>query len=244
MAISDMTFNLTALADRLFAEHRLLPLAHKIRRARDLHSLSADLAMAVESLDALDELLAARGAAENFRNAITESALLNFALLLYGRATKTKSRERGDFDLWSRFTAEQRLAHKELCDLRDHAIAHFGSGGSYKGEWQAELVVLQMKNGDGKPGVTTRRKTLDRQLARRARLRIEAAHVLLRDLALKKLDEITEELNRAAAADPAFHIEIRRHPLNLEIFLASVDAAQMALAAFDQGYAQGAVRHS
>ena len=53
MTCPDFTFNLTALADHLFEERRLLPLADKIRRARDLHSLSADLAMALESLDAL-----------------------------------------------------------------------------------------------------------------------------------------------------------------------------------------------
>lgn len=145
MTVPDSTFNLTALADRLFAEKRLLPLADKIRRARDLHSLSADLAMALESLDALDALLKVPTATDDFGKIITESALLSNALVLYVRATKTTSNERGGFDLRSRFSEEEKVAHEELSDLRDKAIAHFGSGGSYRGEWQAELVILQFK---------------------------------------------------------------------------------------------------
>jgi hypothetical protein len=107
--------------------------------------------MALESLDALDVLLKAPTATDDFERIITESALLNNALVLYVRATKTTSQERGGFDLSSRFSAEERVTHKELSDLRDHAIAHFGSGGSYKGEWQAELVVLQFKGEDASP---------------------------------------------------------------------------------------------
>src|SRR5436190_7339092 len=239
----DSTFNLTALADRLFAEKRLLPLADKIRRARDLHSLSADLAMALESLDALDALLKAPTARDDYIKIITESALLNNALILYVRATKTTSQERGGFDLRSRFSEEEKVAHEELSDLRDKAIAHFGSGGSYRGEWQAELVILQFKGEDAKPGVVTRRKTVDRKLAMRARKQIEAAHALLRALSLQKLGEVTDELNKAAAEDPEFHREISRHPLNLNIFLASPDAGEMARSSFEQVYVKGSVRH-
>src|SRR5450755_4067621 len=195
MTVPDSTFNLTALADRLFAEKRLLPLADKIRRARDVHSLSADLAIAIESLDALDVLLKAPTANDDFEKITTESALLNNALVLYARATKTSSQERGGFDLSSRFSAEERVTHKELSDLRDHAIAHFGSGGIYKGEWQAEVVVLQFKGEDAKPGVVTRRQMVDGKLAKRARKQIEVAHVLLRALSLEKLCEVTDELN-------------------------------------------------
>src|SRR5207244_13652667 len=98
-----------ALGERLFAEKRLLPLAGKIRRARDLHSLSADLAMALESLDVLDALLKTQTANDDYIKIITESALLNNALVLYVRATKTSSEQRGRFDLRSRFSEEERI---------------------------------------------------------------------------------------------------------------------------------------
>jgi hypothetical protein len=199
--------------------------------------------MALESLDALDKLLVVRTAADDFERIITESALLNNALVLYVRATKTTSQERGGFDLRSRFSEEERVAHKELCDLRDEAIAHFGSGGSYRGEWQAELVVLQFRGEDAKPGVITRRKTLDRTLAKRARKQIEVAHALLRALSLDRLEEVTDELNKTGAEDPEFHKEIRRHPLNLDIFAASTDAGEMVRSSFEQRYAKGIVRH-
>jgi hypothetical protein len=243
MITPDSTFNLTALADRLFAEKRLLPLAGKIRRARDLHSLSADLTMALESLDALDALLVASTSTDDFCRIITESALLNNALILYVRATKTTSEERVGFDLRSRFSEEEKVAHQELSDLRDSAIAHYGSGGSYRGEWQAELVILQFKGENAKPGVVTRRQTIDKKLAKRARKQIEVAQALLRALSLEKLSEVTDELKNAAAADPEFHKEICRHPLNLDIFMRSPDAGEMVRSSFEQVYVKGSMRH-
>jgi hypothetical protein len=243
MTAPDSTFNLTALADRLFAEKRLLPLADKIRRARDLHSLWVDLAIALESLDALDALLKTPTARDDHAKMTTESALLSNALVLYVRATKTTSELRGGFDLRSRLSEEQRVVHEELCDLRDHAIAHFGSGRSYSGEWQAELVILQSKGEEAKPGVVTRRQMVDPKLAKRARKQIEVAHALLDALRREKLDEVTDEINKAVAKDPDFHKEISRHPLNLNIFLTSAEAGETARSSFDQGYALGSATH-
>ena len=140
----------------------------------------------------------------------TELALLNNALVLYARATKTTSKQRGTFDLRSSFSEEQKVVHEELCDLRDHAIAHFGSGGSYGGEWQAELVVLQSKGEEAKSGVVTRRQMVDPKLAKRAQKQIEAAHALLDAFRREKLDEVTNEINKAVAQDPDFHKEISR----------------------------------
>jgi hypothetical protein len=240
---SSPTFNLSALADRLMRDRRMLPLANKIRRARDLHSLSTDLVMALESLDALDVQLAVGTDPDSHQKLITESALLNNALLLYVRATKTESEERGGFDLRSRFSEEERLIHKELCDLRDRAIAHFGSGGTYQGEWQAELVILQFRGDDAKTGVVTLRQTIDRNLARRARSQIEAALGLMRGNYYEKLNEVTAEINAAVKLDPKFYNEIALHPLNLELFMKSADAAEAARASFYTGYHKGSVSH-
>lgn len=243
MTTDDSTFNLTAFADYLFLERQRLPLADKIRRARDLHSLTADLEMALESLDALENLLTAQVETNDFNKAITQSALLNNALVLYVRATKTTSQERRGFDLNSRFSEEEKIVHKELIDLRDKAIAHFGSGGQYRGEWQAELVILQSKGEDAKPAVVTRRQTVDRELSKRARKQVAMAHALLRALSLEKLDEVTDALNKASSEDPEFYREIRRHPLNLNVFMASPDAGEMARSSFGRLYAKGIVRH-
>jgi hypothetical protein len=69
------------------------------------------------------------------------------------------------------------------------------------------------------------------------------AHALLRALSLEKLAEVTDELNKAAAKNAEFHSEVSRHPLNLDIFLASPDAGEVARSSFDQGYMKGSVRH-
>lgn len=239
------TYNLSALADRLLREKRFLPLAGKIRRARDLHSLATDLVMAVESLMALDAQLALPTDPDDHEKLITESALLNNAVILYVRATKTDSRERDGFDLRARFDDAQKRAHKELCDLRDSAIAHFGSGGDYGGEWQAELVILQFQGDEAKPAVATRRQTVDRKLAHRARKQIELALGMMRALALEKLAEVTEALNEAVAADPEFSKEVGAHPLNFDLFMKSSAAADAARSSFSTGgYVKGGIRHN
>lgn len=239
----DPTFNLSALADRLASEKRMMPLVGKIRRSRDLHSLATELVMALESLDALDALLTVSADLDDHAKLITESALLNNAVVLYARATKTTSQERGGLDLRSRFDAGEKVVHKELSDLRDAAIAHFGSGGTYGGEWQAELVILQFSGVEAKPGVATRRQTVDKTLIQRARRQIERALFLMRQLYHEKLAEVTGEINQAVIADPEFLKEIARHPLNLELFMKSAEAADAARASFNSGYAKGSVSH-
>ncbi len=247
MAALASTFNLTALGDRLFSERRLLSLAGKIRRAGDLHSLSTDLVLALKCLDTLEEFFEASDSLGPFQSEdaklATQSALLNNALVLYARATITTSKQRGGFDLRSRFCEEGRIAHKELVDLRDCAIAHFGSGGSYAGEWQAELVILQCQGEDTRVGFVTRRQIVDRQLVLRARKQIDLALSLMQQLGKEKFREVTEEINKAVIEDPSFYKEVSRHPLNLDIFLTSGEAGDVARSSFEQGHATGIVRH-
>lgn len=119
----DSTFNMTALAERLLKERRLKPLAGKRRRAQELASLHADLMMATECMDALDASLAAAPGDDDMTRSIVEASLLSNAVVLYARATKTKLKERKDCDLRPKFSPEQKFVHRELCDLRDKAIA-------------------------------------------------------------------------------------------------------------------------
>ena len=85
---------------------------------------------------------------------------------------------------------------------------------------------------------------VDRKLAKRARKQIEVAHALLRALSLEKLDEVTDEINKAVAKDLDFQKEVSRHPLNLNIFLTSAEASKTARSSFDQCYAMGSVTHN
>jgi|GEM_PF-935691 len=237
----DSTFNLTALSERLFAEGRLQPLTGKIRRAQDLASLHTDLTIALESLDALDALLATSHL-DDFAKTVTEFALLNNVLIHYARATKTTSEERGKFDLRSRFDEEQKVVHQELVDLRDKAVAHFGSGGSYRGSWQVEVVILQVAGEIVKPAVATRRQTMDKKLVRRARKQIETAHDLIREISNQKISDMTAELNKLGP--DIFEKEILQHPLNLDMMMASPEAAEVVRTSAAQGgYVKGISKH-
>lgn len=240
----DATFNLSALADRLSNEKRLPQLVGNIRRARDLHSLASDLDMALESLDALDHLMDAPPTGGKLSLEITQSALLNNAIVLYARATKTVSDERTGFDLRARFNDDQKLLHRELCEIRDKAIAHFGSGGSYTGEWQSEVVILQRRGDAAKTGMVTRRQTFDKNLAVRARGQIQLARDLFRTLGMERLGEVTGQLTREAQNNPAFILEVEQHIMSLDAFLASSDAADEARNSFENGFGKGSVRSS
>lgn len=240
--MTEATFNLTALSQRLIAEKRHLKLAHKIRRSVDIHSLSTDLRMARESMMALAEQLKTPAEPNDHIKLITESALLNNAIVLYARATKTSSNSRGGFDLSSRFDADQKTAHKEICDLRDDAVAHFGPGGTYKGEWQAELAVLFQRGEISRPAVITRRQTVDRPLSNRIWKQINEAFDLLNAEYNATLNSIVEEIEALARDDDDFYLEVAQHPLNLGVFMQSDAAADGAWASWEQGgYAMGSV---
>lgn len=238
----DLTLNLSALAERLVLEERHRVLAGKIQRACELHSLSVDLAMALEALDAFDKLLG--GAIEDFDTDALKSALLNNAIILYARATKTDSRIRRPFDVRPRLTDAQKTTHDELVKLRDDAVAHFGSGGNLAGEWQSSLLVLQFKDGIGRLGAITKRQTFDGNLAHRLRKQLEVVHEILRAIALEKLDEATEALNVAMIEHPDLVELARRFPVNLDVFFASADAAEQARSAYQQGFWKGSVKLS
>lgn len=181
--------------------------------------------------------------AETHRDAM-ESALLNTAIILYARATTTTSDERKGFDLRPRFTDDQRIVHQELMDLRNNAIAHFGSGGSYRGVWQSEVVILQPRgDGGARAGVVTRRQTMDKKLVQRARGQITVTHDLLAKIGIEKLGEVTTMLNKEVAADPQLAQLAHQYPLSLDAFLASSDAANEARSAVNKGFARGTVQH-
>lgn len=240
----DSTFNLTALSDRLLKERRLKPLAGKIRRLQEIASMHADLMMARECLDALDASLDGPFEDTDMHTSIIEASLLSNAVVLYARATKTTSDERRPHDLRAKFSPEEKIVHRELCDLRDKAIAHFGSGGSYSGEWKVELVILDITDEGGRVGVATRRKTVDKKLVRRARAQIEVARGLLARISAQKNKEVTDELNRLTEEDAgSINADIHQHPLNFDVFMTSPEAAATARAARDEGYVKGVVRH-
>lgn len=226
------TFDLTALSQRLHSEDRHKPLAGMIDRAQDLASMRADLEIALESLDALEALFSAPQY-QDLSTSVTEYALLSNAVLLYVRATKTTSTERRSFDLNSRFSEQEKVVHRELADLRDGAIAHFGSGGSYQGSWHVETVILQATIEGSRVGVLTKRQTRDMELVSRARTQITKAHSLIDQICIEKIGKVTAELDKMNPED--FEKEIRQHLINLDEMLVSQEAANLVRASANSG---------
>lgn len=239
--MSKKTYSLSALSERLFAEDRLKPLAGKIKRAQDIASLHTDLVVALECMDALISRIA-RFKADDEDHAITEFALLCTSLIHYARATKTVSDERIGFDLRSRFTPDQKTVHQELVDLRDKAIAHFGSGGSYQGLWHVEVMILQPSDSGVRAGVATRRQTRDKALIGRARKQIETAARIMHEVSVRAVDTVTAELN---TLDPdTFETEINQHLVDLNAIMLSDEVGdEIRSSAEGGGYRKGILSH-
>ena len=240
----DAAFNLSAFAARLLKEGRKIDLAAKIRNAVDARSIEVDLMIAHEACSAL---------AFSFDNSMqqpahfretSEAALLSYIVVLYARATKTNSDERKQYDPRSRFTSEEKAVHTELCDLRDKAVAHFGYGGSYKGDWTIELAVLEVEGTHALPAIITRRLIVDRNLLARASAQILRALEVIRPVCVERINAFTDAINAECTADPEFYKEVQQHPLNLAIFLGGEDqAAQMKAVRQPGGQARGAFGH-
>lgn len=208
-------FNLSALANQLLKEKRQLPLARKIKVAVDFSSRQVDLLMARDACDALQfSLDRPMNQPPQFREA-SEIALLSHVVLLYARATKTSSTSRSQYDPRDLLNPEERRVHKELCDLRDDAVAHFGKGGSYAGLWVEEVLVLDMEA--ARVAIITQRQIVDRQLLARARSHISRVLELLEPRARRAIDVVTEALN-VEFADPNVRAVVQRHLLDTQIF--------------------------
>lgn len=233
----DITLNLTALADRLAQEGRERVLVGKIREVVRYHSLRTDLLMAEESIAALDDFTARDDKPRNL--AIAEMALISNAIILYARATHSSSEMRSPTDLLSRFSNEERIVYSELVDLRNKAIAHYGSGGSYDGEWTVEIAIALAREGDSRVGVVTRRLTADRFLINRVSGQVTVARTFVEKMYDDRLRLLREEIDRRCEATPEFYKEFWQHPINLDVFLGGPEHGQHARDAFGVGYATG-----
>ena len=240
---NEAVFNLSAFAERLLREKRKVALAFTIKNAVDSRSLQVDLIFSLEACDALAFSLDNRmDQPADFRET-SEAALMSYIVLLYARATKTESEVRKQYDPRSRFTAAELKVHKELCDLRDNAVAHFGTGGSYVGDWVRELAVMDVVDFVARPAIITRRLIVDRPLLTRARAQITRALEIIRPVCVKRMKALTDEIDKECAADPEFYKEVHQHPLNAVLFLGGEEQAARMRQGRAQGQARGAFGH-
>jgi hypothetical protein len=237
-------YNLTAFADRLVGEGRKIDLAWKIRNAVDPKSIEVDLVLASDACDALAfSLDNPMQQPANFRET-SEAALFSYIVVLYARATKSESDVRKQYDPRSKFNAEEKKAHLELCDLRDKAVAHFGHGGSYVGNWNTELAVADSNYIGVRPAIITRRLIVDRKLLVRARNHILRTLEIIIPVCVKRIEDFTDALNAEFETDPNFYEEVQQHPLNAAIFLGGAEQVAQMRAGRAAGHARGSFGHS
>ena len=224
------TFDLGAFGQAIERESSRRRLGGMIRRLISLHSLNADLDTAADTFRILLELSATPATGDDTERLTLESALIQNAIVLYARATKSTSRERAGFDIRSRLSTAEREAHGEICDLRDQAVAHFGSGGSYKGQWKTETAIFQMEEDGFRLGVVARRVAFDRKLMERMDAQISRAREILAEAYRAHLDLLEKEFARILDTDMRFARRLRNYPLDLPAWLGSRKLAGEVLA--------------
>ena len=229
-------FNLSAFATQLLDEEKRMPLARKIKAAIDFGSRQVDLRMARDACDALQfSLDNPTNQPPPFREA-SEIALLSHIVMLYARATKTSSTSRSQYDPSNLLNADELSVHRELCDLRNDAVAHFGKGGSYPGMWVKEVLVLD--TAAAKVAAITRRQVVDRHLLARARSHIIRVLEILEPRVKRAIDAVTDGLNVEIVTDPGIRAEVEQHPLDKQLFGGAEQVEQLLRRGRQYGHAR------
>jgi hypothetical protein len=140
--------DLTELIQRTEGDRRYKPFATEVRILWAAYAARADLDAAKEALDEVYRLTvppAGRGTTELGTSAMaTLSALMNNAILLYCRATHSKSTS-GRFAVGVErgMSEELRRNHKLITSLRDKVIAHHGHGDQEMGgPWIKDRITV------------------------------------------------------------------------------------------------------
>lgn len=218
-------YDLGRLAASLRRVNRYKPLVQAIQDVIDLHSAHTDLIHARDAGSELQSLQQHLPAIRDGHNAIT-NALMSHMIILYVRATKTTQSARKTFDIRPRMSPEERDFHKQVCDLRDKAVAHFGNGGSYDGtSLVRETAYMKPVPGDMKFGVVTRRIMQDPQLTARLVEQIGVAIGIFDAIKGKKQDAVVNMLVAHMEDSDELVATLNRHPFDAEAFLGSQEEA-------------------
>lgn len=182
-------------------EHR--PFIDQVEKLKDLKSTLADLEMAAESCGAMAE----KKADIMFGGKLWRSigyALQCHAILFYARGLKTRSQTRRTFDIRAKLDDEGKAAHKKICELRDDAIAHFGSGTHYNQglDYAAETAVFRAIGNRSSLDVVVKRAHYDGDLAKLLTAQIERARVIMTEDFHRQRDAVFRALVGIIESNP------------------------------------------
>jgi len=237
--------DLLSLKDSLSKEQSKLK--GLIERLSSANSIKTDLQIASDMLDSLDEALKeAEPASESGVRSWQGNAalaLINSAIILYVRATKTASKHRRTLEFLKHFSDDEKAVHSHLCSLRDDAIAHFGPGETLEGQtWHTEAIFIPLDVRDDLRILTASRRLLkQRQLQELAKTQIQAALKIAEEETMKRNSAVVAELNKLSG-DKDFIASTIPHHIDLAAFFLSEEEADKVLSN-RTGKRSGVVNH-
>ena len=236
-------FDLGKFAHAIRKRKEYSALVDAIWSALDAHSAQTDLQNAVEAISAL-KALNAHKLPEIETHAIA-LALLSNAIILYSRATATKQRARKTFDIRNRMTADQKALHPELYDLRNDAIAHFGTGKSYTGpNWVRETALIYVGPTGSKVGISTRRFSYDPNVVDRLGRQIELSFNIMDTLKTEKAVTCATMINRALKGNSELISLLSSFPFDPMEFLGGHLETEAFYASLYTGHARAFIKGS
>ena len=237
--------DLLSLKEALPKEQRKLK--GLIERLSSANSIKTDLQIAYEMMDSLEEALkeaeAANEAGVRTWQGNAALALINSAIILYVRATKTSSRHRQTMGFLKHFDEKQKEAHAHLCSLRDDAIAHFGPGATLEGQtWHTEAIFIPLDVRDDLRILTASRRLLkQRQLQELAKAQIRTALEIAESETMKRNSDVVAELN-ILCSNRDFLASTVKHHIDLATFFLSEEEADKVLSN-RSGKRSGVINH-
>jgi hypothetical protein len=237
--------DLLSLKDSLPKEQRRLK--GLIERLASANSIKTDLQIASEMMDSLEKALkdAEVSSEEGVRSwqGNAALALINSAIILYARATKTSSKHRRNLSFLEHFSDEQKVAHTHLCSLRDDAIAHYGPGATLEGQtWHTEAIFMPLDIRDDLRILTASRRLLkQRQLQDLAKTQIHTALEIAEVETKARNSAVVAELN-ALSAHSDFMESTVQHHIDLAAFFLSEEEADKVLSN-RSGKRSGVINH-
>lgn len=194
--MAEITINLRELASRLADTHNKI--SRKIIQLSDLSSIKVDLCFADDQIRLLSGVREAALRSEaGTADQIVPMALLMSSVVLYVRATKSKSDHRLTFDIRTKFSDEEKARHIAICALRDDALAHFGPGageGSDALQQDGIFAIFDQEHGALQIATMSRRKVIDLSLVDLIILQIQRAILIVEQQIQKRREELDKEL--------------------------------------------------
>lgn len=144
-----LDIDLIALAVRLEKKPKYKGLVHKIKLVTSAGSAFQDLRHAQEAMNLLREYQSAPSPRKaDPRESTTVGALFAHAVILYSRATTTRTPHRLQWFGENKLTPGEREWHRQIIRYRDEVVAHFGRGEHLReGPSVKDVLVMRVPNG-------------------------------------------------------------------------------------------------